>query len=325
RDAAGDPGLGQVLAGRWICDQLEQGAPETRVMGAIAKGGQPAQMAQIQLAQAANLGAGADGQVVTALPNSGYPANGEWSVQLGETGIVGELGGHQFINLVDPEGKVRLQIHGFQVDRADGSLQLNEFGRDAQLKAFAFTGDKYGAADRVLHPPVPLGLGSDPNLPPQQLIQELAQTADTINSRNIDYYPIAIPGTDPPRFFAESQNSNSVINTMGDVIRKYAPDFRNDNEITYFHTPGDDRNLTGPLLERDPDNRLAPAPIGEIPPFSMENGRQWAEYVSGVGKSGPMGAPKDPDYPPGISPLQPATYDDWTGRPSGAPRMGNDR
>ena len=236
-------------------------------------------------------------QQALALPTSGYPATNRWSVQLGEHPVAGGLGGHSFLNVVNPQGEVVFQLHGYQVDRTTGRIDHGAHGKPLQLMPFAYLGNQITTSGTVLHPPIPLT--NQRNMP--AMLDELMRAADRMYERNFEYFPVRLGG--------EAQNSNSVTNTFARIMARYAPGISNDNSITYYNTPGEDRDLvTGRrLLPREPREII---PVNRIqgPRFTHRGFDQWRSQFGRLRRV----AEVRHRYPPGVDPYNPGTFDPRT-------------
>ena len=228
------------------------------------------------------------------LPTSGYPATNRWSVQLGEHPVAGGLGGHSFLNVVNPQGEVVFQMHGYQVDRETGELDRGAFGKPLQLMPFAYLGNQITNSGTMLHPPIPLT--NQRNMP--AMLDDLMRAADRIYERNFEYFPVRLGG--------EAQNSNSVTNTFARIMARYAPGISNDNSLTYYNTPGDDRDLiTGRRLLPPQQRDIIPAERVEGPRFTHRGFNRWREQYGRLRRV----AEVRHRYPPGVDPYDPSTFD----------------
>lgn len=238
-------------------------------------------------------------QKAEPFPTSGYPATGKWSVQLGERSVAGGLGGHSFLNLVNPQGEVVFQIHGYQVDRKTGEIDRGGFNKPLQLMPFAYLGNSVTENGTVLHPPIAI---TDQRKVPEML-DRVMRASDRIYERNVEYYAVTLRG--------EAQNSNSVTNTLGRIMAEYAPGLSNDNSITYFNTPGDDRDLlSGPLLMPRQPREIIPKDQITEPRLTH---REFGNWRANFGRLRRVAEFRH-RYPPGVDPNRPETYD--------APRRG---
>ena len=231
------------------------------------------------------------------LPTSGYPATNRWSVQLGEHPVAGGLGGHSFLNVVNPQGEVVFQLHGYQVDRNTGRIDHGAFGRPLQLMPFAYLGNQITTAGTVLHPPIPLT--NQRNMP--AMLDELMRAADRMYERNFEYFPVRLGG--------EAQNSNSVTGTFARIMARYAPGITNDNAVTYYNTPGDDRDLVSGRRLLPPEPRaIIPADRIQEPRFTHRGFDRWRSQFGRLQRV----AEVRHRYPPGVDPYNPATFDPRT-------------
>ncbi|MEO0392071.1 MAG: hypothetical protein AAF213_02360 [Pseudomonadota bacterium] len=228
------------------------------------------------------------------LPTSGYPATGKWAVQMGEHPVVGGLGGHTFLNVVNPKGDVVFQVHGYQVERDTGQIDRGGFGKPLQLMPFAYLGNQINIRGTVLHPP--LTITNQRRVP--EMLDRVLRAADRIYERNVEYYPVTL------RY--EAQNSNSVTNTLGKIMAQYAPGLSNDNAITYYNTPGDDRDLvSGRLLVPNGTRDLVPTDRVDGPRMTHRQFDRWRRQYGRLSRL----AEVRHRYPPGVDPYNPDTFD----------------
>ena len=202
----------------------------------------------------------------------GYPAMGVWSVQLGEADMPNEPT-RLFLNIVDPMGAIILQIQGGATDRNFGDMVIHGGDWDNQLRVYAFAGDFLGDVPRFLHRPFPVGETSDM----QVLLSSLAQAADRLTERNIDFMPTTLEGA--CNKVADAQNENSVIRSLLSVVTAQYPDFPIHATVGWQQPTGFVRDLghavAQPFGAPDEQPSLPSAPKGRVPSFSLKSLDVW--------------------------------------------------
>lgn len=209
---------------------------------------------------------------VSSATDSGYPATGAWAVQLGEADIPNEPT-RLFLNMVDPMGAIVLQLQGIATDRNFGDMVIHGGDWDHQLRVYAFAGDFFGDVPRFLHRPFVIGDVIDM----QVLLGALAEAADVITRKNIDFMPTTLESA--CETVADAQNENSVIRSLLSVVIAQYPDFPINETVGWCKPAGFERDLgtavAQPFGSADEQPSLPSAPKGRVPCFSAQNLDLW--------------------------------------------------
>ncbi|MEO0392068.1 MAG: hypothetical protein AAF213_02345 [Pseudomonadota bacterium] len=204
--------------------------------------------------------------------DSGYPALGQWGLQLGEA-MVADEAPRLFLNIVDPLGAIVLQLHGIATDRNFGDMCIHGGDWDHQLQVYAFAGDFFGDVPRFLHRPFAVGDHVDA----QVLLGSLADLADHIADANVDFMPTTLDSACDT--VADAQNENSVIRSLLSVVSAQYPDFPIHDMVGWHEPAGFMRDLgqavARPFGGMDEQAALPSAPKGRVPSFSAKNLDAW--------------------------------------------------
>lgn len=163
---------------------------------------------------------------------------GAWSINKREHKLLLGLSGHTYLELIDDNGKVRGQIHGFAYNESTGEIVERAMQSGYKLKAFAFDYNYYAKEKSIqnsIHNNKSNAVNTinnkawddfnknindlDTDLPGTRLLADSSTTinsiwnkaklcAAAIDSQNIDY----------PRYgfkiISETENSNSVAHSI---------------------------------------------------------------------------------------------------------------
>ncbi len=222
---------------------------------------------------AESMATGISTQPVSAtVTDSGYAGTGAWAIQLGEADMPNEPT-RLFLNIVDPMGAIVLQVQGVATDRNFGDMVIHGGDWDHQLRVYAFAGDFFGDVPRYLHRPYKVGDVIDM----QVLLGSLAEAADAIAAKNIDFMPTTLESACEK--VADAQNENSVIRSLLSVVSAQYPDFPINETVGWCKPAGFERDLgtavAQPFGSADEQPSLPSAPKGRVPSFSAKGLDIW--------------------------------------------------